>query len=98
MSKIALISRAARGIGLASSKKFSAQGYEVLMLDRDEAELENAVTEVAGATALCFNSSSKEPTTEIAASLTGSHCALKALVNNAGVAKFDTIENCSAGS
>ena len=46
MSKIALITGAARGIGLASSKKFSAQGYEVLMLDRDETELENAVQEV----------------------------------------------------
>ena len=98
MSKIASITGAARGIGLASSKKFFAQGYEVLMLDRDEAELENTVTEEAGATALCFNISSKESATEIAASLTGSHCALKALVNDAGVAKFDTIENCSAGS
>ena len=67
MSKIALITGAARGIGLASSKKFSAHGYEVLMLERDEADLENAVTEVAGATALCFNISSKEAATGIAA-------------------------------
>ena len=55
MSKITLITGAARGIGLASPKKFSAHGYEVLILDRDGATLENAVTEVAGATALCFN-------------------------------------------
>ncbi len=98
MSKIALITGAARGIGLASSKKFSAQGYEVLMLDRDETELENAVQEVAGATALCFNISSKEAATEIAASLIRSHGALNALINNAGVAEFDTIENCTAES
>ena len=67
MSKIALITGAARVIGLASSKKFSAHGYEILMLDRDEAELKNALTEVAGATALCFNISSKEAAIEIAA-------------------------------
>ena len=98
MSKNALITWAARGIGLASSKKFSAHGYEVLMLDRDETELENAVQEVAGATTLCFNISSKEAATEIAASLIRSHGALNALINNADVAKFDTIENCSVES
>ena len=68
------------------------------MLDRDEAALENAVKKVAGATVLCFNISSKEAATEIAGSLTASHGALNALVNNAGVAEFDTIENCSAES
>ena len=98
MPKIALITGAARGIGLASSKKFSAQGYEVLMLDRDEAELESAVKEVAGATALCFDISSKEAAIEIASSLTASHGALNVLVNNAGVAEFGTIETCSAKS
>ena len=63
MSKIALITGAARGIVLASSKKFSARGYEVLMLDRDEVELENAVKQVPDATALCFEISSKEAAT-----------------------------------
>ena len=68
------------------------------MLDRDEPELEKAVQEVAGATALCFNISSKEAATEIAASLIRSRSALNTLINNAGVAEFDTIENCSAES
>ena len=60
--------------------------------------MENAVQEVAGATTLCFNISSKEAATEIAASLIRSHGALNALINNADVAKFDTIENCSVES
>lgn len=68
------------------------------MLDRDEAELKKAANEVASANALCFNISSKEAATEIAASVTGSYGALNALINNAGVAEFDIIENCSAES
>ena len=72
MVKIALLTGAARGIGLATSKKFSAQGCEVLMLYRDEAELENAVKELAGASALSFDISSTEAATVIAVSLTTS--------------------------
>ena len=68
------------------------------MLDRDETELENAVQEVAGTTELYFNISLKEATTEIAASLIRSHGALNAPINNAGVAEFETIENCSVES
>ena len=68
------------------------------MLDRNETELENAFQEVAGAAALCFNILSKEAATQIAASLIRSHGALNTLINNAGVAKFDTIEKCSAES
>ena len=67
MSKTASITGSAQRIGLASPKKFSAYGYEVMMLDRDEAELENKVKEVAGAAALCFNISSKDTAAEIAA-------------------------------
>ena len=60
--------------------------------------MENAAQEVAGATALYFNISLKEATTEIAASLIRSHGALNAPINNAGVAEFETIENCSVES
>ena len=67
MSKTASITGAARHFGLSSPKKFSAHGYEVMMLDRDEAELENTVKEVANAAALCFNISSKDTAAEIAA-------------------------------
>ena len=76
MVKISLLTGAARGVGLATSKKFSAQGCEILMLFRDEAELENEVKELAGASALCFDISSTEAATEIAASLTTSCSAL----------------------
>ncbi|HBV54367.1 MAG TPA: 3-oxoacyl-ACP reductase, partial [Rhodobacteraceae bacterium] len=43
MTKLALVTGAARGIGLATSKLFLADGWHVVMLDRDADEL-SAVT------------------------------------------------------
>ena len=94
MSKIALITGAARGIGLATAKKFAAQGYRVLMLDRDDTELEKAQKEVSGATALHFDISSTSAAHEIAETVEKSHGSLDTLINNAGVAEFGRIETC----
>ena len=98
MSKIALITGAARGIGLATAKKFAAQGNRVLMLDRDETELEKAQKEVSGATALHFDISSTSAAHEIAETVEKSHGSLDTLINNAGVAEFGRIETCDPDS
>ncbi|MGB1643074.1 MAG: SDR family NAD(P)-dependent oxidoreductase, partial [Paracoccaceae bacterium] len=98
MSKIALITGAARGIGLATAQKFAAQGYRVLMLDRDDTELEKAQKEVSGATALHFDISSTSAAHKIAETVEQSHGSIDALINNAGVAEFGRIETCDPNS
>ena len=68
------------------------------MLDRDNVKLERVVREMAGATALYNNISSKGSATGIVASLTGYYGALNPLISSTGVAEFDAIKNCIADS
>ena len=42
MTKTAIVTGAARGIGLATTRLFLEQGWQVAMVDRDRPELERA--------------------------------------------------------
>lgn len=88
--KVALVTGAARGIGLATAQSFAAQGWNVLMLDRDHAELARAVADVPSATALDCDISDPDAVAASFATLDQLDC----LVNNAGVAQFGPIEAC----
>ena len=86
MSKVALVTGAARGIGLATAQLLAEEGWEVVLLDRDGEALEAAaegvgrpvVADVSDAAALA----------RVVAELPR----LDALVNNAGVADFGPID------
>jgi NAD(P)-dependent dehydrogenase (short-subunit alcohol dehydrogenase family) len=88
---VAIITGAARGIGLACAKWFLARGYRVALLDLDNAELQQAsaaLRESARVLALhCDVASPAEVTTAID-SISGKFGRIDALVNNAGVAVF----------
>ena len=49
---VALVTGAARGIGLATAQGFAAQGWRVVLLDRDADELARVVSDLPDATAL----------------------------------------------
>ena len=98
LSKTALITGAAQGIGLATSHKFSQNGYQVLMLDRDRSTLDEKVKEVNGAKALHFDISTPEAAQYVVKTMLNSCDGLKALVNNAGVAEFSDLERTSVQS
>ena len=49
MPKVALITGAARGIGLATAKIFHENGYQVLILDRDEEALKKVRSKISEA-------------------------------------------------
>ena len=98
MSKTALITGAARGIGLATSHKFSQNGYQVLMLDRDSSMLDEKVKEVNGAKALHFDISAPEAAQCVVKTMLNICDSLTALVNNAGVAEFNDLERTSVQS
>lgn len=93
MSKIAIVTGAARGIGLATTKQFIAAGWRVAMVDRDEAELDKAVADAGGIKVLA-DVSQPEQVSAMVAQVVAEFGQIDALVNNAGVAEFGEIEGC----
>jgi len=90
--KCAVVTGAARGIGLATTKLFLEQGWQVAMVDRDADELADAAADLTGAqTFLCDVSSPDEVDTMIP-SILSAFGRIDAVVNNAGVADFGPIE------
>jgi meso-butanediol dehydrogenase / (S,S)-butanediol dehydrogenase / diacetyl reductase len=91
--KVALITGAARGIGLATAKLFLAEGWRVALLDRDAAELETACAELGSDTlALVRDISNPQDAPAALRDVLNRFGRLDALVNNAGVADFGPIE------
>jgi meso-butanediol dehydrogenase/(S,S)-butanediol dehydrogenase/diacetyl reductase len=90
--KTALVTGAARGIGLATAKRFLNDGWQVAMLDRDREELALAIAGLDGAKPIFADISNPEDA-ERAVAETAALGSIHALVNNAGVADFGPIED-----
>ena len=93
-SKVALVTGAARGIGLASAKRFLADGWRVALLDIDGDNLKRAHAEIARpdeTLALICDVAIPEQVARAFAELKQRFGRLDALVNNAGVAIFKPI-------
>lgn len=91
--KVALITGAARGIGLATAHLMAEDGWRVALLDRDPEALETAMAEF-GDEALRLDYDVADPQSAPLAirACTAHFGKLDALVNNAGVADFGPIE------
>ena len=92
--KLALVTGAARGIGLATAKILLEQGWRVAMIDRDAEALEEAAAPLENAEAVVCDVSIPEQVHAMMAHVTAGG-RLDALVNNAGVADFGPIEETS---
>ena len=92
--KTAIVTGAARGIGLATVKLFLEQGVRVAMIDRDGAELTTAVAELDGVLPVVCDISVPEQVEAMAEQVGREFGRLDALVNNAGVAEFGPIGDC----
>src|SRR5438445_4740399 len=89
--KTALVTGAARGIGLATAKRFLADGWRVALLDIEDELLHGAVAGLAdpdNTLALHCDVSDAAAVAEAMAAVTKRFGRLDALVNNAGVAVF----------
>ena len=89
--KVALVTGAARGIGLAVAKRFLAEGWHVALLDIERDLLEDAVTALAqpdATLALHADISSSPDIAHAFAQIQQRFGRLDALVNNAGIAVF----------
>lgn len=91
-SKVALVTGAARGIGLSTSRLFIAQGWQVAMVDRDADELAAVCKDMAGGHPFVCDVSKPEQVDAMVAQVQGALGSVDALVNNAGVADFGPIE------
>ncbi|MFG6539277.1 MULTISPECIES: SDR family NAD(P)-dependent oxidoreductase [unclassified Sulfitobacter] len=85
---VALITGAARGIGLATAALFHAEGRRVVMLDRDAEELAEAAATLPGALAITCDVSMPQQVAQAVAEVEQTFGRLDILVNNAGVADF----------
>jgi NAD(P)-dependent dehydrogenase (short-subunit alcohol dehydrogenase family) len=93
--KIALVTGAARGIGLATAKLFLAQGWKVAMIDRDGDELLAASADLSEAKPFIFDVSIPEQVNQMIAEILAAFGRIDAVVNNAGVADFLPVEETS---
>ncbi len=92
ISKIAIVTGAARGIGLATTKLFLENDWQVAMIDRDQEELQKAAGELPGVLPIYCDVSIPTQVTEMVSKALGVFGRIDALVNNAGVAFFKPLE------
>ncbi|MCK0149940.1 SDR family oxidoreductase [Marivita sp. S6314] len=92
--KCAIVTGAARGIGLATTKLFLGRGWRVAMVDRDTAELE-LHSDMDNALLLPLDISIPEDVTRIVDQTLGWSGRIDALINNAGVAEFGPAGDCT---
>ena len=85
---VALITGAARGIGLATATLFHAEGRRVVLLDRDAEELATAAATLPSALSVTCDVSIPKQVAQAVAEVEQSCGRLDILVNNAGVADF----------
>ncbi len=94
--KSAIVTGAARGIGLATTRRFLETGYRVAMVDWDGAELATAAAPLGDdVLPLAHDISDPEQVAEMAAQVLEQFGGCNALVNNAGVADFGPIAETS---
>ena len=89
--RTALVTGAARGIGLATVDDFLAQGWRVAALDWDAEALEAAMATRPGTLALPFDVSQPDQVDTALGRVRAEFTQLDALVNNAGIADFGPI-------
>ncbi len=90
--KVAIVTGAARGIGLATTKLFLEQGWAVAMIDRDGAVLGEEAAALRHVLPVHADVSDPDQVEAMIASVDVHFGRLDALVNNAGVADFGPIE------
>ena len=90
--KTAIVTGAARGIGLATTRAFLAEGRRVAMIDRDGPALAAAAAELEGVLPVLCDVSLHDQVEAMVAEVTEEMGRVDALINNAGVADFGPID------
>lgn len=92
-SKVAIVTGAARGIGLATSRILAELGWLVWMIDRDTKELAQAGKSIQDAHTINCDVSDPTQVESMVSEVLEKHGRIDALVNNAGVADFGPMDS-----
>mgnify|MGYP001278866137 FL=1 len=92
LKKLAIITGAARGIGLATAQLFNENGYKVAVVDNDKKEIDNISFKNKDIKTFCFDISNDDELDKMYNQILEWHNRIDVLVNNAGVADFGNIE------
>ena len=92
LKKLAIITGAARGIGLATALLFNENGYKVAIVDNDKNEIDNLSFKNKDIKTFCFDISNDDELDKMYNQILEWHNRIDVLVNNAGVADFGNIE------
>lgn len=90
--KVAIVTGAARGIGLATTRQFLTKGWRVAMVDWDGDELALSAKSLENVITLTYDISQSQDVARIVSQTLDTFGQIDALVNNAGIADFGPIE------
>ena len=92
VEKLAIVTGAARGIGLATAKLFNENGFKVAIVDKDKNEITKLSILNNDIRTFCYDISNYDSIDKMFNSILKWHNRIDVLVNNAGVADFGKIE------
>lgn len=92
-ARVAIVTGAARGIGLATTRLFLEDGWRVAMIDCDATALEAEAAMLEGVMPLKGDVAQAEDVERMIGAVADRYGRVDALVNNAGVADFGPIED-----
>jgi NAD(P)-dependent dehydrogenase (short-subunit alcohol dehydrogenase family) len=95
LARTALVTGAARGIGLATTRTLRDAGWRVVMLDRDTAALADAAADLGDVATIEADVSDPDQVQAARRQIEQTFGTLDALINNAGVADFGPIRDTS---
>ena len=90
--KLAIVTGAARGIGLATAKLFNEKGFKVAIVDKDKNEITKLSLLNNDIRTFCYDISNYDSIDKMFKSILKWYNRIDVLVNNAGVADFGKIE------
>ena len=90
--KLAIVTGAARGIGLATAKLFNEKGFKVAIVDKDKNEITKLSLLNNDIRTFCYDISNHDSIDKMFNSILKWHNRIDVLINNAGVADFGKIE------
>ena len=93
VEKLAIVTGAARGIGLATAKLFNENGFKVAIVDKDKNEITKLSKLNNDIRTFCYDISNHDSIDKMFNSILKWHNRIDVLVNNAGVADFGKIES-----